>query len=186
MRIFLAVFPPPEAQGEAALVIERLRRTGDGVSWVRRENLHYTLRFMGEVGESGLKRVVEAACEGATGHRRFEAALGGAGAFPDAARARVLWLGMSAGSEALVALAKSVEQALRRRGFERADHPFTAHLTLGRVRTRDEDWGPRLAAESLAADPLARFVVDRVTVVESTLSPKGSRYEARAEAALEA
>ncbi|TMQ69753.1 MAG: RNA 2',3'-cyclic phosphodiesterase [Candidatus Eisenbacteria bacterium] len=185
MRIFLAVFPSPGAQGVAAAAIERLRRPGDGVSWVKRENLHYTLRFMGELGASGLKRVVAAAREGVADHRRFEAALGSAGAFPDAARARVLWLGLSVGGEALVALARSVEEALRRRGFERADHAFTAHLTIGRVRIRDQDWGPRLSGVSLEADPLARFVVDTVAVVESTLSPKGSRYEARAEAILE-
>lgn len=178
MRIFLAVFPSAEAQGSAADMIERLRRPGDGVSWVKRENLHYTLRFMGELGESGLERVTAAATEAATRHRPIEAVMGGPGAFPNAPRARVLWLGLSQGGDPLAALATSVEQALRGRGFDQADRPFTPHLTIGRVRQRDQDWSQRLADAGAAS---ASFVIDRIAVVQSTLSPGGSRYELRAE-----
>ena len=184
MRIFLAVFPPPAVQDAAAAVIDRLRRPGDGVSWVKHQNLHYTVRFLGELGESGLERVTEAAREGVAGRRRFEAVLGEAGAFPNAARANVLWLGLAEGGEGLSALAESVERALRRLRFDRAAHAFTPHLTLGRVRARGQDWSARLAGVSVEPDPPARFVVDRVSVVESTLSPKGSRYDVRADALL--
>jgi len=182
MRVFLAVFPPAEAQGAAAEVIERLRRPGDPVSWVKRENLHFTLRFLGELGESGMGRAAEAVREGAAEHRRFEAALGAPGAFPSARRARVLWLALSEGAEPLGALARSVEQILVRRGFDRADRPFASHLTLGRVRDREQDWSERLAGHG--SGPGVRFTVDRVVVVQSTLSPKGSTYQVRAEAPL--
>jgi len=183
IRVFLAVFPSAAAQEAAAHVIERLRQPGDGVSWVKRENLHYTVRFMGELGESGLARVTQAARGAVVGTRRFEGALGAAGAFPDPRRARVLWLGLSEGAEALTAVAHAVEQALRRHGFERADRAFTSHLTIGRVRVLDQDWSERLAGVS--AEPSPRFAVDRVSVVQSTLSPKGSIYQVRAEAMLE-
>lgn len=182
MRIFLAIFPSPEAQAAAADVIERLRRPGDAVSWVKRENLHYTVRFLGELGDRGLARVTDAARAGVAGHRAFVATLGGVGAFPNERRARVLWLGLSEGAEALGALARSVERALRGRGFEPADRAFKPHLTLGRVRERDQDWSARVAG--MAAGPLP-FTVDRVTVVQSTLSPKGSLYRVRAEAVLD-
>src|SRR5437867_3073616 len=125
MRIFLAVFPPPAVQEAAAAVIDRLRRPGDGVSWVKRENLHYTVRFLGELGESGLARVTEAAREGVAGRKRIAATLGDTGAFPNVARANVLWLGLAEGGEALAELAESVERALRRLKFERATHRFT-------------------------------------------------------------
>jgi 2'-5' RNA ligase len=183
MRIFLAVFPSAEAQRAAAAVIERLRQPGDGVSWVQRDNLHYTLRFMGDLGASGLSRVSEAAREGAAGHARFEATLGAVGAFPNLRRARVLWLGLSEGGEALAAVARSVEEALRRKGFDHADHPFKPHLTIGRVREGGQDWTERLS--DVAAEP-ARFGVERVRVIQSTLSPKGSIYRVRAEAPLAA
>ena len=183
MRIFIAVFPPEPVQAAAFAVIERLRRRDDGVSWVKRENLHYTLRFMGELGEDGTRRTGEAVADGAAPHAAFEVALGGLGAFPKRERARVLWLGLERGGEAFVALARDIETALRRHGFERADRPFAPHLTIGRVRERELDWSTALeGAEPEAA--VARFRVERVHVVHSTLSPQGSIYRTVHEAVL--
>lgn len=184
MRLFLAVFPPAEVQRAAFGVIEALRRPGDGVSWVRPENLHYTLRFLGEVGEDGARRAAEAATEAAARSRGFSAALGGLGAFPDPRRARVIWIGMSEGGENLVTLAHDLDRALARRGFGAPDKPFSPHLTLGRVRTPGRDWTATLAAASAGADAPAGFEVDRLCVVESRLDPRGSIYTVRNEARL--
>jgi 2'-5' RNA ligase len=183
MRLFLAVFPPVEVQRAALSHIEVLRRPGDGVSWVKPENLHYTLRFLGELGEDGARRVAEAATEAATKSHEFTAALGGLGAFPNLQRARVIWIGMSEGGEALVALASELDRALAKRGFGAPDKPFSAHLTLGRVREPRRDWTAALA-EQRPADPAARFSVERIGVVESQLSPRGSIYTVRAGARL--
>ena len=184
MRLFLAVFPPAEVQRAAFGLVETLRRPGDGVSWVKPANLHYTLRFLGELGEDGARRAAEAATEAAAKSRAFAAALGGLGAFPDPRRARVLWIGMSEGGEALVALARDLDRALAKRGFGAPDKPFSPHLTLGRVREPRCDWTVALAEARLVDDPVARFSVDRICVVESQLSPRGSIYTVRAEAPL--
>ena len=184
MRLFLAVFPPAAVQRAAAAMIDALRRPGDGVSWVKPDNLHYTLRFIGEVGEDGARRIGEAARVAAARCAPFDATLGGAGAFPSAHRARVLWIGMPAGDREFVALARALEAALEPRGFERERKPFSPHLTIGRVRDPREDWAPRLAAAP-AIDPAhAGFRVDRLCVVESRLDPRGSIYTVRETAAL--
>ncbi len=185
MRVFIAVFPPAHVQEAVFAAAEMLKRPGDGVSWVKRENLHYTLRFMGELGDSGARRVGDAADEAARTATAFAAALGLLGAFPSAKRARVLWAGMTDGAEPLTALARTLESALKRRGFEPADHPFSAHLTIGRVRDPRADWGERLAA--VRVEPAAaRFTVDRLRVMESRLSPQGSTYTVVHEARLAA
>jgi len=186
MRLFLAVFPPPEVQRAAFAATEAMRRPGDGVSWVKPENLHYTLHFLGELGEDGARRAAEAAREAAGDHRAFDAALGGLGAFPDPRRARVLWVSMAEGAEEMKGLARSLEEALGRRGFDRADKPFSPHLTLGRVRAPREDWSARLAAAEPPAGAGARFRVERLSLMESKLSPQGSIYTARAEGPLAA
>jgi 2'-5' RNA ligase len=183
MRLFLAVFPPAEVRRGASDLIETLRRPGDGVSWVKPENLHYTLRFLGEVGEDGARRAAEAAREAAQRSQKFAAALGAPGAFPNPRRARVIWLGMTEGAEALVALARDLDRSLAGRGFGAADKPFSAHITVGRVRVPGRDWTDALAA-AVPFGPANRFSVDRVSVVESQLNPRGSIYTVRAEAPL--
>ncbi len=186
MRIFLAVFPPPGTQRLVRGAIDSLRRPGDGVSWVKRDNLHYTLRFLGEIGPDGLRRAGEAAAEAAGGVPAFEVALGAAGAFPDPSRARVLWFGLSEGEAPFVALAKRLEAALERRGFERERRGFTPHLTIGRVREPGAGLGERLARVApLGAEPAARFRVGSITVVQSQLDPAGSIYRVVAEGRLE-
>ena len=180
LRLFLAVFPSPEAQAAVAGTCEALRAPGDGISWVKRENLHYTLRFLGDLGADGARRAGEAALEAASDHAAFGAALGPFGCFPNARRARVVWVGLAEGDEPLRALAASLEAALQRRGFGSADKPFASHLTVGRVRV-PADWTAKLAG---AQPPEARFTVDRVRLMKSTLSPRGSVYEVVSEARL--
>ena len=179
-RLFVAVFPPPAVGAAVMNIVDALRARGDRVAWVKRENLHYTLRFLGEVGEDAAEAAGDAAREVAVAHAAFDAALTTPGAFPHAASARVLWLGMGEGAEPLRALARSLEDALTARGFARAEQPFTPHLTIGRMRT-DADWTARLAAAP-AVD--ARFRVESLALVRSTLAPGGSRYERLAEPSL--
>ena len=184
MRLFLAVVPPAATQALAAGVIDRLRRPGDGVSWVKRENLHYTLRFIGEVGEDGARRVEEAAREAAASCPRFGVALGPPGAFPSTRRARVIWLGVIHGGEPFAQLAGALERALAQRGFAPEGRDFTAHLTLGRVREPGRDWTSDLAAAPAPEGPAARFGVEAIDVVASRLSPGGSIYTVRLSAPL--
>src|SRR5207247_8101923 len=99
--------------------------------------------------------------EAAADARAFAAALGGPGACPNPRRARVIWLSLAEGGEALESLARGLEAALRRRGFGAADKPFSAHLTIGRVRDPREDWSDRLAAAPAPDPAAARFTVDR-------------------------
>lgn len=183
MRLFLAVFPPPAAQKLAAQAIEKLRRSGDGVSWVKPENLHYTLRFIGDVDDDGARRVAEAAREAAAAHDAFGVAFGPPGAFPTAKKARVIWLGLNHGNEPFAQLAASLEAALEKRGFEPEEREFSPHLTLGRVKDA-ADWTSKLVAAGAPEGNSARFAVEAIAVVESQLAAGGSIYKVREEARL--
>jgi len=178
LRLFVAVFPPAATQALAASVGESLRTPNDGVSWVKGANLHYTLRFVGHVGQDGARRVREAAGEAARAHAPFGLKLGPPGAFPTARQARVIWLGTLEGAEPFAQLATTLERGLARRGFAPEGRPFTPHLTLGRVRTPGRDWTEALIrARPVDHEAAARFGVEELCVVRSTLSPRGSRYE---------
>jgi 2'-5' RNA ligase len=171
VRVFVAVFPPPEVQHAVAAYIESLKSRGPGVSWEKRDNLHFTMRFLGEIGEDGARRVIEAAREAASATPAFAASLSQVGAFPSPRRARVLWLGMDTGGPELVALAGRLDAALARRGWEPESRPFAAHLTIGRVR-EPGDWSAAVGA----AIPPTRFRAEHLAVIRSQLNPKGSIY----------
>ena len=189
MRVFLAVFPPRAALALAFRTAESLRFLAQepGVSWVKSENLHYTLRFIGEIGEDGARRVAEAAREAARGMAPFQALLGEAGGFPSPRGARVLWIGLAEGADPMRELAKRLESALAKRGWERERQPFKPHLTIARVRQPGFDWSePIRVTGSLAGEPKARFEVSAIACVDSTLSPQGSIYRVYETARLEA
>jgi 2'-5' RNA ligase len=180
MRLFVAVFPPPDAQQAAYRAADPLRVGHDAVAWVRRENLHYTMRFLGELDDLAAERATRAMREAASARQRFGAALGGFGAFPSAKRARVLWVGMLQGAEPMRLLASALDASLAKQGFDAPDQAFEPHLTVGRVRAAG-DWTARLID---APTVEARFQVDRLRLVKSVLAPGGSRYETVAEAML--
>ena len=180
MRLFIAVFPPADVQNVAWRAADPLRPGHDAVAWVKKENLHYTMRFLGEVDDAGAANAAAAMREAAASRPRFGAALGGFGAFPSAKKARVLWIGMLQGAEAMRLLASALDEALVRHGFEPADEGFEPHLTLGRVRAPG-DWTARLLD---APTVEARFQVDRLQLVNSVLAAGGSRYEKVEEAVL--
>jgi 2'-5' RNA ligase len=180
MRLFIAVFPPADLQAAAYRAADPMRPGHDAVAWVRKENLHYTMRFLGDVDGAGAVRAATAMRDAAASRHKFGAALGGFGAFPSAKRARVLWIGMLQGAEPMRLLASALDASLVRHGFEPAEESFEPHLTVGRVRAPG-DWTARLLD---APTVEARFQVDRMKLVSSVLAPGGSRYETVDEAVL--
>jgi len=180
LRLFIAVFPPPDIQTAAYRAADPLRPGHDAVAWVRRENLHYTMRFLGEVDEASAANAAAAMRDAATNRAKFGASLGGFGAFPSAKRARVLWIGMLQGAEPMRLLASALDASLKRHGFEAADEGFEPHLTVGRVRAPG-DWTTRLLD---APTVEARFQVDRLRLMKSVLALGGSKYETVEEAVL--
>lgn len=175
-RTFLAVFPPPHVAAALGKALASIARPGEGVSWVRARNVHYTLRFLGDLPPGRVEAAQRAATAAVVGIAPFHVRLGGVGAFPNPARARALWLGAAEGADSLTLLAKSLEIALGREGFGGGDHPFTPHLTLGRV--RDAKAAPAALAklEALALPELT-FTVGALDVVASTLHTEGSIYQ---------
>jgi RNA 2',3'-cyclic 3'-phosphodiesterase len=167
VRIFVAVFPPPEVRRALVGAARELPVAGE-VRWARPENVHLTLKYLGDVAEDDLDRVAEALEPVRLRHEPFEAELSGIGAFPSTKRARILWAGIGEGSEFLRDLARDVEASLEPLGFEREDRAYVPHLTLGRARSRP------VSFEAAETPPLG-FRVRNLDLVESVLGG-GSTY----------
>ncbi|MCW2911671.1 MAG: 2-5 ligase [Actinomycetia bacterium] len=136
MRLFVAVAVPAQAADELDDAVAPARPSWPGLRWTGRDAWHLTLAFLGEVNETVSARLGPRLERAAARHSCLPVSLGGAGAFPAAARARVLWTGVQGEPRELAALAASVAAGARRAGAPPAEEgrPFRPHLTLARCR----------------------------------------------------
>jgi RNA 2',3'-cyclic 3'-phosphodiesterase len=126
-RLFVAIgLPPPVRSSLAAL-----QAGVPGARWTPEENLHLTLRFIGELDGAGFEDAVSALAE--VEAPSFELQLAGVGQFGDRRRAHALWAGVRP-SEPLALLRGRVEAALARAGMPRDERKFAPHVTLARLR----------------------------------------------------
>jgi len=176
VRLFFSVPLSDEARSASSGALRAMKRAaGDApLSWTKDDQLHFTLAFLGEQPEDALPRLREAAAPCAA-LPAFDLTLSGAGSFPDARRPRVLWVGAEQGARELEDLAACLAAGLRSAGFVLEKRPFRAHLTVARVRPG----GERAASRALDAVPkgeIARMRVDRLSLMQSQLSPRGAKH----------
>ena len=178
IRSFVAVPLDSQLSGLIASSAGALRESGADVKWVEARNLHFTLKFLGEIPEpriSAAKRGIERALNGRSS---FGISLKGIGVFPSSDSPRVVWIGVSDGAETLVDLAGAVESEMEREGFARDRRGFTPHLTLGRVRGSRGLGALKAAVEHLRDADFGAMRVDSVFLMMSRLSPGGPTYTA--------
>ena len=193
LRSFIAV---PLGESVRRLAEERIRDLrsrpgGDAVRWVRPENLHVTLRFLGNIERRIVPDLAAAVREETAALAPFTAQVGEVRAFPSSKRPRVVVL--EVGSEAALAqLASAVERGVQRAGFGAEERPFRAHLTLGRVSGRfqrghresradfpDMAGIARVSQQTATADAhLRTFEVTESVLFQSELLRSGARYTA--------
>lgn len=173
-RVFIAVPLPPDLRRELSRWESSVKLRERGWRVVRDENLHLTLRFLGNRPPA---RVAEigAALERRLGRLASRSArLQGWGVFPHLSRPRVLWAGVGRGEEGLIELAENVDQGLADLEEPVRDRPFRAHLTLGRARGRRIE----LPGTPSSSEPLfGEFDVEEVLLIRSYLGSSGARYE---------
>jgi 2'-5' RNA ligase len=179
VRAFIAIpLPATFRQGLAELRQELERFALDGVRWVAPQNIHLTLKFLGDTPRSGLPAMEEALSRVVEGEALFSLQSQGLGAFPSWRNPRVIWAGLE-DNPALIRLQHEVELALADLGFPAEERPFAAHLTLGRVtRPLPEAQRERLAtfARDFAGGSLGTVPVDEVCLFQSQLRPTGPVY----------
>lgn len=171
MRCFIAVPLPPATREALALQTSRLCPRLEGARFVRPQGLHLTLHFFTDLNEAEVALAVASLREGVAGTAAFDVHLGAPGVFPDARRARVLWMGLALGAGELSRLRSRIGVSLRSRGLPVEERPFTPHLTLARF---SPPIPVRPDALGLSARDVPGFVADRVTLFRSDLERGGA------------
>lgn len=178
LRLFVGLPLPADLREAAGRLLADLRRAAPkGVAWSAPENLHVTLKFLGAVEADRLAEMKAAAASVAEGAPAFETEVAGLGAFPNAKRPRVIWLGCGEAPE-LRALERRAEDAFAALGFAREERPFHPHVTLGRVKDPGAGATALRRAEEGVRDALrlGRWRVTEVALFRSVLDSRGAAY----------
>jgi len=175
VRAFVAIKIDPDVARSIGEAQSNLNTAFTGIRWVKPENLHLTLKFLGSVGDDKVTQIADALERALHPTPRFTVACRGLGVFPDIRKAKVLWVGLE--GKPLAHLAATVEDALAPMGFAREKRAFKPHLTIGRW--RDSAGRSDLLRRELERSQRQDFgssQVNEVIFFQSVLKPGGAVY----------
>lgn len=174
MRLFVALDLTPEVRQRLEGLIHELCSLCPLARWVRPAGLHLTLKFLGEVGEERLPRILQS-LEPLSQPLPIQIELRGLGYFPSAGKPRVLWVGIQA-SPNLSQLVAEIETALEPQGFAREERPFRPHLTLARFPDPGGLAVLRKRVAELEEAAFGQLEAREFQLYRSQLSPRGADY----------
>lgn len=174
MRLFVAIDLPEAVKEKAAFVIGKLKELGIDVKFTESENIHFTLKFLGEVSEDRVKEI-EGIISNALGRTKpFRVSVEGIGYFGKPEYIKTIWVDTGEGREELVKLARAMNEALNDiRQEYREPKP---HLTLGRVKSGRNREALLDKIEELRHVKFGEMDVKLVKLKQSVLSREGPQY----------
>jgi 2'-5' RNA ligase len=174
VRLFVALEIPTAVRENLAALIRELRAIAPQAKWVRAENLHVTLKFIGEVSDTKLE-AIRTALGGVRSNLPVTLEFRGLGFFPNEKHPRVFWAGIEA-STSLKALAADIESAAEKLGIPQEKRPFSPHLTLARFESPKLTDPFRAAIAANVAREFGSLRTNQFHLIESKLKPAGAEY----------
>lgn len=180
LRTFIAIELPILVCDAIQKQTDRLHQTlgNDFVRWVPTQNMHLTLKFLGDTSTSYLDFLKQMLVREADSHPQFDLQLGGLGSFPTRHNPRLLWIGIHAPPD-LASLQRSVDAGASRLGYKTEERAFSPHLTIGRARQNaslSELQKIRAALDAIQLGNISIARVDSIHLFKSDLQPGGSIY----------
>ena len=180
IRAFIAVNLSPDILERIDQVALDLRKRMDAVPvrWVPTENIHLTLKFLGNVSTANLEILKDILGKVVSSHHECDISVGGIGVFPKPHNPRVVWVGMEIPQE-LIALQHNIEIETARLGYSREHRPFSPHLTFGRVSRNASTQDVHIIADILDKYKVGFLGATRIRTVylyRSDLKPEGVEY----------
>ena len=177
IRSFTAIELPVELKQNIELYINDLKAAAPKIKWVKAENLHLTLKFIGNQPAAITDKVIANLISNQAITRPFQLSLSEIGAFPNKKKPRVIWLGINADPhESLYSTFKWIEDQLEKIGIERESRRFSAHLTLGRVKFPGDFTALWEYVQNNPFEPY-NFKVNEFVLIRSFLKPAGAEYQ---------
>lgn len=176
LRVFVAVdVEDPTLVGRIAHVRDLFVGTGVPMKPVEEQNIHITLRFIGEVPRSVVDSIISDVLSRVS-FKPFEVSIKGVGAFPTVLRPRVIWVGVEKGAEELKRIRDEIERGLRRLGLRPEKEEFIPHITLARLKGARNVQAVIKLLQELSDLDLGVMRVESIRLKQSTLTPRGPVY----------
>ncbi len=184
LRAFIALPLPAVVRDHLMTLRERLLPYHFPLRWVPPENVHLTLKFLGDIPHDAVPALTAAMETAGRDGAPLSLAAKGIGVFPSVKKARVVWAGLKGETEALIRFQATLDEALAETGIPPETRPFRAHLTLARTKGRLDPEPLTAAMAELAGIETESFAADEMVLFRSKLSPRGATYSRVATAPL--
>jgi 2'-5' RNA ligase len=186
IRAFIAIELNKEIQQFLCNIQNDFKKLRPDVKWVRPENIHLTLRFLGNIDQEHINNIKNILIQTSQKHSIFDIELSDIGAFPKKEFPRVIWVGIGKNKDRLTRIAAELEEEIQKIGIPKESREFHPHITIGRVRSNlnRSCLIDKLKNAAITDKPL--YLVERLTLFKSTLTPAGPIHEVLTQTSLKA
>ena len=181
MRAFIGISLPENVRAALTQLQQELATSRADVKWVEPEQLHVTLKFLDEISEQQRQQVETFLTRIAQQTPAFTMGLQAIGAFPSVSDPRIIWVGVSEGKSSVVRLAEAIEQDARTLGLKQEERPYSAHVTIGRVRSPRNTSALIERLRTAPWSPPPAWQATSITLYQSALSSTGPTYSVLAD-----
>ncbi len=175
IRSFLAIDLDDDLKPEINKIIKEFKKTGANIKYVDLNNLHFTLKFFGDIDTEGIDLISEKIKKTITDFEPFNIKITGCGAFPNKNHVKVIWIGVEA-DELLTQLHDKLDKQFATIGFDK-DKKFSTHLTIGRMKSAKNKKQVKEVIEEFEDMEIGDMNVSSIALKKSTLKPAGPIYE---------
>ncbi len=184
VRAFIAI----ELKVETIAFIQKfqdgLRSYGLKARWITPENIHLTLKFLGDINNEDVKKAGDALISATGENAAIRLRAKSIGVFPGVKRPRIIWTGIAGQTKELLNLQKILDEKLQTFGFPKEKRPFKGHLTIARIKKKIDAKRLIDAMKEFSGFESKTFMVDEVVLFKSELKPSGAVYSRLISAAL--
>ena len=175
LRTFISIPIPNQVRTKKNMLYSTLENSPSKINWVKNEQLHLTIKFLGHTPESLFNEIKDGLCNIVSSITPFDLIIDKTGCFPVPERPRVLWLGIDGNIKTLTNLFVKIENKMDQLGFSREEQDYFPHVTLARVKYPQKYTPDVSIFLNSTYDPID-FKVDRVQFLSSELLPTGTVY----------
>jgi 2'-5' RNA ligase len=174
-RLFLAVNVSEQTRALIRALQSEFHFLKNEIRFIAPGNVHLTLKFLGDVNTDHIPAIILKIKSSIHSFKNFVYIIQGTGVFPNLSRPRILWLGITQGSNYLGKLSKLLNDALKDMPVKKEDREYRSHITLGRVKGFKKSYPNLNRFVKYRFDPIKNNVAE-IILFESILKPKGAIY----------